>query len=1442
MRIRQQMGACLLASLMMGASAAGNANAGGSATPAVPGKTQPIPTAVEKSSAVDTDERALPPGMITYGLYFGDQETESFGDILIPLASFKSGLLFINPRGTWNDDDGQEFNFGLGYRHLFPERKVILGANIFYDLRNTALDNTFNQFGAGLEFLSEYVDARANVYLPETGRKTADSYAVAEGTASEQGSYWYEPTGQGNQITQYGYDITSVYHVRTLGHYQMFEQAMEGFDAEIGALLPLPVIRHYADVKAFVGLYDYNAHYGDDLTGMKGRLEIRPLPALALDVAWYEDRALIGSRYSAGVRASLPFDLTQLSHGRNPFKGALAGFTPGSQRPAFASRMTEMVIRDLHVRSDVSDPVEVVGDRRQLEKTLIQSDRKDHNLVLASDITFVDDDNRSGVENGTWENPYRQINTGVQKAIGTMVYVRDAAQQYYENVVMREGLTLWGSGAPIYGQGSRYLGGVYPVVNGQGLAPALTLASHVTIAGLEFVQPVPVPHSLAPQSYPLVVQPGIAGQNVTDVTLLHNSLRGGGISLRSIGVASLTATLSDNVVRDVAMGGVAPWQNAPAPGSPNESDSTSGISIYASGVPDVDLTLANNTVLNCRGSGASIYADAPGGTFITRVSGNYSGNLRNGVTLSERGFDTALALFVDTVATGNRGDGISATMANNTMAGILFASHTDVDRLTQLVRSVAGGLTFLPEAAAFSTADVADLMGLRSLYIAGSGMQANGNGGNGVRVSQASEINLAGTLGLQANGNGMNGVTMEQSSGLSTAAVSVAAVVRSEANNNAASGFDLGSQANDLALQVLMDVHANGNGACGIHTVAASPEGWAGTAVLSSDPVLSLVEAVSASPLLSEWVAPMDMGAIPAFGFVQANGNGADGISITAAGTNGAFGVVLDTQANDNGGNGIRMDLESDGGMALGLVASSTVTLELANPLLRSLNLGMALSDTGEPTPVQANGNGGKGITIMANSRDTALAGLVGVEALGNGADGLALGVHSALDNAWAALYAVTADANAGNGISAKVGTDDIHSGAALFGLRVTADNNGKNGMESLVGGDMAQSSTLFLYGVQANSNQLGSGIAATVGATGHVTCVMSGIQADGNGANGMTIVSQNGCRDTMILLYGSDDQEDPWRIPVNAFLPNNSPISLLLGLGGNSSGLHGIETTGNGASGISILADGYGSGLVVITGAEAADNAGVGILAQLQSSNAVGVLLSGVTLDNNHGGLHVEATSQTGDVTLIANRVTASSNSDNGISAILAGPGYAYVAVTQCTANANGGSGIRIDATSLGTNVDMDVGMNVTDSNRTNGLWIGVNAAEDSHLNMVGNQGSGNMLDGLAIDATAGHGLALLGESNVARNNGHDGFYIETTAAAGDENRVYDFGGGALGSQGLNVMAGNGSYGLEHSGEGAFLARSNYWDGVLTPTNGVQYNGSALDVDGALATDPSAP
>lgn len=1390
------------------------------------------PAAVEKPvPAMDGAwSNPLPSGTLSMGLHFGDQQAETFGDILVPVMQFKSGLLFINPRGTWNDDDGQEFNLGLGYRHLFPERNIIVGGNLFYDLRNTALDNTFNQFGAGLEFLSTWFDARVNVYLPETGKKTADEYTTATGTTQEQGSYWYEPTGQGHLITQYGYDVTSTYDVKTMQHYQIMEQAMEGYDFEFGGLLPIPVVRNYADVKVFGGYYDYNAHFGDDISGVKGRLEIKPIPSLYLDAAWFEDKELLGSHYSVGARVSVPFDLANLSRGKNPFAGALDGFKPGAPKPAFASRMTEMVVRDLHIRSDVSKPQEVVQDRRILEKKLTGTDRKDYNVVLASDVTFVDDDNRSGVENGSWENPYRKINTGVQSAVGTMVYVRDAAQQYYENVVLRDGMTLWGSGAPIYGQGNRYLGGIYPIVNGMGTGPAITLANHVTVAGFEITQSPP---AFTPNKGPSISAAGIYGENVTDVYIHHNYIHGteNGIQINAYSVPSVTAEISDNRIEDI-------WSYD------KRTSSGDGISINLYGVPDVDLILANNEVTRCGGNGVMIYADGDGGnTFLARVSGNYSGNGDSGVQLTAANYDMAAAMFVDTVANNNQGHGIDVGLYDNLSAAALFASHTDLDRLDQLANGLLGGLL----GDGFS---LGGLLGVSGLYREGGAMQANGNGGDGISISQQSTgINLAALLGIQADRNGQQnlveglkvrggaGISVYQSGSAGNAEVSIAALIRCQANGNFGDGMRLYSSADGIAVNALVDVTANDNFMNGVSSRVYSENGLAGAIVLASDPVLSLVGTLVGG----------DMGGIPAYGQVQANRNGGSGISIYAEGYDLALGIVLDAQANDNGGNvwtfgkrpslygnGVEVTALSENGTAIGLVGSTEALIGL----LSAEGIPIDLSQVRTLGPLQVNGNADNGISLNVHSFDgDAIAGILGVEAVGNGqflftksgigGDGIYLDVSSENQNAMAGLAWVNASENGSDGIYADVSAHSMYGEAMLGGINIKANDNMANGMNLNVHSQSSDSSYLVLAGVEANRNINGSGVAALLTGDGTVMAAMTDIQANENGSHGIQVQTVSGNGDSTIWISGTavqdmSDYGGGWDLLGMDLLPLVSQGS--------------IEVNGNGDNGIYINSMGFnGDVRVNVEDVTASGNRRHGVLAELNSSSGmVYGSFTNIVANNNNNGLKIEATSQNSGLDLSVENVEAMSNQYNGINALLSSYGRTEARFVDNTTEQNGNSGLRVEATTGNGNIILDMASNTANDNDANGIKTLLSSANNIDARFTDNEMTGNGADGLNVNASASQRLKLFGEGNTATGNGDDGIDVKTSAATGAANRKYDFGGGTLGSAGYNVMANNGDYDMERSGAGAFDAQYNYWDGIV-PVYGSEYIGNNMNVANAL-------
>ena len=256
------------------------------------------PVATVNESSSDT-------GSITLGASFGDDLHVYHLDLMIPMLQSTQSSLFLNPRGVLLEDEEQELNLGFVGRYFNDQHAIILGVNTYYDARQTEADNTFQQVGGGLEFLSPWFDARINYYYPVTDAKT-----------------WKTTQGCTPGIMR-----------------QVTEEALEGFDAEIGVWLPY--LARYAPTAVYVGYYDFNADVGtEDIDGFKARLECRPHPNLTLDAEWFEDSAYRRSEYVVGVRLHVPLDFW---NGTRMHGGA-------DRVLPFAARMDEAVQRDFRVR------------------------------------------------------------------------------------------------------------------------------------------------------------------------------------------------------------------------------------------------------------------------------------------------------------------------------------------------------------------------------------------------------------------------------------------------------------------------------------------------------------------------------------------------------------------------------------------------------------------------------------------------------------------------------------------------------------------------------------------------------------------------------------------------------------------------------------------------------------------------------------------------------------------------------------------------------------------------------------------------------------------------------------------------------------------------------------------------------------------------------------
>jgi hypothetical protein len=94
--------------------------------------------------------------------------------------------------------------------------------------------------------------------------------------------------------------------------------------------------------------------YGPDYDGFKARLEARLLPGVTADVEYWQDAALMGGHWTAGIRVSVPFSIYNLATGRNPFEGISECFTPRSRD--LNERLGEMVHRSHRIQTANSGP------------------------------------------------------------------------------------------------------------------------------------------------------------------------------------------------------------------------------------------------------------------------------------------------------------------------------------------------------------------------------------------------------------------------------------------------------------------------------------------------------------------------------------------------------------------------------------------------------------------------------------------------------------------------------------------------------------------------------------------------------------------------------------------------------------------------------------------------------------------------------------------------------------------------------------------------------------------------------------------------------------------------------------------------------------------------------------------------------------------------------
>ncbi|MBD1996570.1 right-handed parallel beta-helix repeat-containing protein [Leptolyngbya sp. FACHB-541] len=182
-------------------------------------------------------------------------------------------ITFFVPQLLLDNDGNIGGSLLLGHRFYSQSRDRIFGSYVAFDSRETH-NNTFHQLGLGLESLGETWDFRINGYLPlGSSRQLADERRFDTGFDISSG---------------FEENLLVLSSRREQQINRLYEAALFGLDAEAGVKLA-EWDEGNDDLRAFGGVYFYDAISTDSTLGWRLRLEARPTQNFTLGLALQND-------------------------------------------------------------------------------------------------------------------------------------------------------------------------------------------------------------------------------------------------------------------------------------------------------------------------------------------------------------------------------------------------------------------------------------------------------------------------------------------------------------------------------------------------------------------------------------------------------------------------------------------------------------------------------------------------------------------------------------------------------------------------------------------------------------------------------------------------------------------------------------------------------------------------------------------------------------------------------------------------------------------------------------------------------------------------------------------------------------------------------------------------------------------------------------------------
>lgn len=998
-------------------------------------------------------------------------------------------------------------------------------------------------------------------------------------------------------------------------HFKEYEVALRGWDAEVGARLPLTMIDEYVRFKAFAGYYHYYGRRGlDDVNGFRGRLEAQLKPAFTLEAVYYADDELTGGNYSLGAYVSLPFDLVNLANRRNPFAGALDRWNSGGQSSDMRYRLTDMVKRDPQIRSLLAEPEEQMDLRTTSVRSVSRTDTRqvgDGAVELASDITFVDQDRGNDANPGTYEAPKQTVQGGVDEP-RSMVFVFKEGNPFNETIVLTEGVVLRGEGAPIQGFGGRTFGsGVRPTLQGDGNNPVVTMAANTTVQGFNILNPGEGKWKSPPD--------GIFSPTGDRLIIRDNRIEVMGTGIRVDEPAGdVHVQLHNNFVSDSGTGidirGVGNSGSffVHATGNRVMNNEVAGMQVHASNYDNAlvvidGLQAHNNPII---GLGVNITAEIVSLLSLTDIDA--------------QGAD--LSGIVGRVTATEGIGAILAGMPQEFMAGLTgLLGGGGMSLEMQALAAAGGGITAINNGTGLQFDVSGRMAGLVTLL----DVEASNNASSGAEVDVQSADGLA--LGLVGSSGNLSEVLQLGGSLLDLLGLGLPALPESSAgyarfNDNGGSGLQLNVQGDFLALGAALGIEANRN------QLGLAPVPPAGAIEVNVD-----------SPNI----------AVGLLGRIQALENEMAGVRTAIAGDGLGLGVLMDIESRSNLGHGI--DLEVSGDSVLGLVASTDPLRVLAEELSTDLQVDPPFAIPGVPFgPVLVSGNSGSGINAVLDGQYSTMGAFLNIEAKEN--DHRGISVDASGETVSLLMAGIEASDNSAQGVKIDAGTD--WGAVNLFLADVHAHGNDLQGIRA----DITSETDVvaFLTDVHASDN-LRHGLLLNVDAGGDVLLSLAdqdnqpnGVLIDGPflpGIGGGTVLAgliPGG--PSSFTGNGWDDVAAVPRAGMRADVEATGDITVAL--------LGDAVFSDNSGNGLHLDLENEDGDINVIMENMAAEGNNLnGILVRADNTNEGDIVIFLNTIDalhNTFNGILLAANANDGDISVAVENVTANENTRNGIRVIL--------------------------------------------------------------------------------------------------------------------------------------------------------------------------------------------